>query len=131
MTLQRQTVLFLAPDVPALCHQFAALAHRQSRPGFDDVGKIQLEEVAGTHAEPWAQSSGDTAATGAAQHDLPQVLIDADRCVTGRIDAGRDTTVDLTCRDLEPEHDRRFEARAARALQVERRRVRVERGAQY
>src|SRR5690606_14777358 len=125
MTLVSELILFFARDLPLLRHALAALAHRKTRARLDDRGKAGFE-MARPQAKPRRDFLSDRFAARAAQQELLiRIRID-DRHIASRIDAARNAGIDLADGDLEADGDRRVEARPARALQVERRRVRIQ-----
>src|SRR5512138_82642 len=125
MALVSELILLFTRDLPLLCHPLAALAHRQARSRLDDHRKAGFK-MARPQAQPWFDLFTERFAARASQQQLPiRIRID-DRYVARGIHTACDAGIDLADRDLEADRDRGIEARAARALQVESRRVRIQ-----
>jgi hypothetical protein len=122
VTFQRELILLGARDLPSLRHLLAALAHRQTGVRLRDRRQLRLE-MTRPQSEPRRQPRPERFGARAAQQDAAiRVRVDH-RHVAGRVDAGSDAGIDLSHRDLQADDDRCIQARATRALQIERGRL--------
>src|SRR5437016_12305400 len=101
------------------------LAHRKACPWLDHLGDGRLE-IARAQFEPRRDTAAERTTAGAGEHDTVELAAVDDGNVAGRIDAARDTCVDFSERN--PVRDLRGggQARSARALNVVRRRMRMQ-----
>ena len=125
-----QRVLLLAADLPLQRRQGGVLAHRQAGARLG-VLRDRQPDVAG----PDLRERGDLAHRVAGGVDLHQLLAqlvaDRDRGVRGGVRTSRDADLDLAEGDLVGHLDRRLQAGAARLLDVGRRRLGGQLGAQH
>src|SRR5205823_7321247 len=109
VALIRKRVLVGAVDVPFLRHQFAMLAHRQTRARLRDRGRRGLQ-VARANAKPRCKPCGKRLPARAIEHDAAQPRSDYDRRIAHGVSAARDADTYLAAGDALTDLNRRRKA---------------------
>src|SRR6185503_18985302 len=106
VALVGELVLLAPADTPFLRHQLAVLAHRAPGARLGNRRHRGLE-IARAQAQPGLEPLARAPAARASQHDVLQPSAVADRHIAHRVDAARDSAVDLPRRDAVSElHER-------------------------
>jgi len=130
MAGQRELVLIRTADAPARRRQGLVLAHRQSCTRLGDAGRVGDEVAGPDRGERLEPCRKRLRGTGADER-VAQPVRDRHGRVGDAVGAAGDAVCDLAEADLVAHVDRRLEARRARLLQLARRGVGVERGAEH
>ena len=128
---QRERVLRLPLDAPALRGDRGVLAHGQPGAWLGVARHIGPERLVGTDLRQRPEPVGDGPRRVELEQGAAEVLVELERGVGGRVNAAGDARLDLPESDLVGDEDRRLQAGAARLLDVVRRGVRVEARAEH
>src|SRR5690606_7999281 len=117
MTRERELVLVLPGNLPALRRDLHAFAHRQPGARLDDAGQHGLE-VLRPQPQPRRRALAEAPPARAFDQDRAETFLVDDRDVADAVRAAADARVDRADRDLGADRDRGGQARAAGAMDV-------------
>ncbi len=122
---ERERVLLFARQVPMLCRELHALAHRELRARLDDPRKLRLE-MPWPQSQPWLELRAERTPASTLHEQRTIGIGIHDRHVADTVRAAGDTGFDESRRNLAREEHGCGQACPASPLQIERRRFRGE-----